>query len=145
MKNKTPKLITGGNYSDDRGKLDFFNDFDMTPVKRIYFTTHLNTKTIRAWQGHKIESRWFVCSEGSFTVKVISIDDWDNPSEDLEIYSYVLSSDNPAVLYIPNGFVNGFKANQDNSKLMVMSDFGYNEIENDEVRFDNKKWNAWND
>ena len=142
MDNKVPKLIKGGNYSDERGQLDFINDFDMAPIKRLYFTTHFDTDVIRAWQGHKIESRWFICVEGSFTVKLIAIDDWDAPSDNLEVYSFVLSEEEPSVLYIPNGFVNGFKANKDNSKLMVMSDYGFNEIENDQIRFDNNKWHS---
>ena len=29
------------------------------------------------------------------------------------------------------------------SKLMIMSNYGFNEIENDELRFDKNKWVKW--
>lgn len=140
---KQPKFITGGNYIDERGQLDFINDFDMSLIKRVYFTTHFDTDTIRAWQGHKIESRWFICVKGSFRVKLVAIDDWDNPSENLKTHQYILSANEPAALYIPYGYVNGFKALEENAKLMIMSDYGFNEIENDQVRFDQNKWATW--
>jgi dTDP-4-dehydrorhamnose 3,5-epimerase len=143
MSELRPEIIVGGNYKDERGQLDFFNDFDMSPVKRVYFTTNLETNTIRAWQGHIVESRWFVCVSGSFNVKLIEIDDWKNPSEDLKVYEYELSANKQEVLYIPNGFVNGFRALEANAKLMVMSDYRLNEVENDQRRFDQNKWTKW--
>ena len=73
--NKTrPYIIKGGDYTDERGQLEFFNEFDMSPIKRIYFTTHFDIKVIRAWQGHTIQSRWFCSVQGSFVVKLIKID-----------------------------------------------------------------------
>jgi dTDP-4-dehydrorhamnose 3,5-epimerase len=144
MSELRPEIIVGGNYKDERGQLEFFNDFDMSPVKRVYFTTNLDTNTIRAWQGHIVESRWFVCVSGSFNVKLIEIDDWKNPSEDLKVYEYELSVNKQEVLYIPNGFVNGFRALEANAKLMVMSDYRLNEVENDQRRFDQNKWTKWN-
>ncbi|WP_272152043.1 dTDP-4-dehydrorhamnose 3,5-epimerase family protein [Tenacibaculum aiptasiae] len=143
MKKLLPKIISGGKYIDERGQLEFLNDFDMSPIKRVYFTTHFDTDVIRAWQGHMIESRWFICVKGSFMVKLIEIDDWKNPSDDLKVFEYELSAKRQEVLYIPNGFVNGFKAIEDNAKLMVMSNYGFNEIENDQVRFNQNKWTKW--
>ena len=139
-----PKLLQGGKYEDHRGILEYFNDFDMSLIKRIYFTTHFSTKTIRAWQGHKIESRWFICVKGAFTVKLIHIDDWDNPSDELNVFEYQLSHQKQELLYIPSGYVNGFKAEKENSKLMILSDYKLNEIENDQVRFNQDKWTLWN-
>jgi len=141
---KLPNVIEGGNYKDARGQLEFFNSFDMSPIKRIYFTTHFNTNVVRAWQGHIIESRWFLCVKGSFTVKLVAIDDWENPSDDLKVHQYKLSSKKQEILHIPSGFANGFKALEDDSKLMIMSNYGFNEIENDQVRFDQNKWTKWN-
>jgi dTDP-4-dehydrorhamnose 3,5-epimerase len=138
-----PNIISGGNYSDERGQLEFFNDFDMSPIKRVYYTTHFDTVTVRAWQGHKIESRWFICIKGSFAVKLVEIDDWVNPSDSLKVYEYELSADKQEVLYIPNGFANGFRALEVNAKLMIMSNYGFNEIDNDQIRFDQNKWTKW--
>lgn len=140
-----PEIIGGGNYSDVRGKLVFFNEFDMSPIKRMYFTTHFDTTVLRAWQGHKIESRWFRCVRGSFSVKLVKIDNWENPSNDVEVLNFELREDKEQILFIPNGYANGFKALQNNSQLMIMSNYGYNEIENDQVRFEQNKWTKWKD
>ncbi|RZN84508.1 MAG: sugar epimerase [Winogradskyella sp.] len=143
MISNQPQIIPGGIYKDNRGQLDFYNSFDMTPIKRVYFTKHYNTDTIRAWQGHIIESRWFICVSGSFIVKLVGIDDWENPSESLIAKEFVLDENKQEILYIPNRFANGFKALKKNSKLMILSDYGYNEIENDQVRFDQNNWTTW--
>lgn len=140
---KKPMLIVGANHTDERGQLEFFNDFDMLPIKRIYFTMHFNTDVIRAWQGHIIERRWFICVNGSFNVKLVEIDDFENPSDYLKIYEYELSANKQQVLYIPPGFANGFCALEPYSKLMIMSDYAFNEIENDQIRFDQNKWAKW--
>ena len=142
--NKTrPYIIKGGNYTDERGQLEFYNDFDMSQIKRVYFTTHFDTEVIRAWQGHTIESRWFCSVKGSFLVKLIEIDNWENPSDDLKVFEYELTAEKQEILYIPNGYVNGFKALKADSKLMIMSNYGFNEIENDQIRFDQNKWTGW--
>ena len=138
-----PNFIKGGKHVDERGDLEFFNDFDMSPIKRVYFTTHFDTDVVRAWQGHTIESRWFYCVKGSFTVKLVEIDNWESPSDNLKVYEYKLTADNQQILYIPNGFANGFKALEKDAKLMILSNYGFNEIENDQIRFDQNKWTQW--
>lgn len=143
MSKLIPNIISGGNYKDNRGQLEFFNEFDMSPIKRVYFTTHFDTNVVRAWQGHTIESRWFRCLNGSFTVKLVEIDNWKNPSDDLKVFEYELTADKQEILCIPNGYVNGFKALKADSKLMIMSNYGFNEIENDQIRFDQNKWVKW--
>ena len=51
MNKLSPYIIKGEKYTDDRGSLEFFNNFDMSQIKRVYFTTHFDTNVIRAWQG----------------------------------------------------------------------------------------------
>ena len=145
MNRVKPYIIKGENYTDERGELDFYNDFDMSQIKRVYFTIHRDKEVIRAWQGHKIESRWFCSIKGSFLVKVIEIDNWRDPSNVLKVIEYKLTSEKQEILYIPSGYVNGFKALQTDSKLMIMSNYGFNEVENDEFRFDKNKWVKWYD
>jgi dTDP-4-dehydrorhamnose 3,5-epimerase len=98
---------------------------------------------VRAWQGHTIESRWFICVSGSFNIKLIEIDNWEAPSNLLPVENYVLNSEKKQVLYIPNGYVNGFRALKTDSKLMIMSNYNFNEIKDDQIRFDQNKWNEW--
>lgn len=144
MENKLPKLVKGDFFEDNRGKIDFINTFDMSPIKRMYFTSHYNVDTVRAWQGHKVEKRWFFCVKGSFTVKIIVIDNWENPSKLLKAHTFILKENKPEVLLIPNGCVNGFKALEENSKLMILSDYRFNEIEDDQVRFNPDTWSSAN-
>ncbi len=137
-------IIEGGKFKDDRGEIRFVNDFDMTEVKRFYTIFHPDTSIVRAWQGHKIETRWFYCTEGIFDIRAVKIDNWGNPSDILNVKKYILNSEMPMILKIPAGYVNGIKAILKNSKLISFSNFKLNENENDEFRFDKDKWTDWN-
>lgn len=136
-------LITGGIHQDDRGKITFVNDFDLQEVRRFYHIHHKDTEVIRAWQGHRIEAKWFHCTKGAFEVKVILVDDWENPSKDLTIQSIELSAEKSTVLYIPGGHVNGFRALKKESSLLVFSDKSLEKSKEDDYRFDKNYWHNW--
>jgi len=87
-----------------------------------------------------IEKRWFFCVKGSFRVELIKIDNWENPSDNLDIETFDLIDNEPKVLYVPSGYLNGFKALEENSKMMIMSDYQLGELDDDEFRFENNKW-----
>lgn len=70
---KTIQLIQGGVFEDNRGKFIFANDFDLTPIQRLYHIHHPDTEVVRAWQGHKVESKWFHCIKSSFDIKLAPI------------------------------------------------------------------------
>ncbi|KQT24068.1 sugar epimerase [Chryseobacterium sp. Leaf405] len=129
-----PKIIHGEKYSDERGRLFFNNNFDVSPVKRIYFIENNSTEYIRGWTGHKIEQRWFTASKGVFIIKLIEIDNWENPSKNSEILEFELSSEKLDILYMPSGYVSAIRAKEENSKLLVMVNYSLGEI-NDEYRF----------
>ncbi len=135
-----PCLIEGGVFEDERGKLEFVNNFNLAEIKRFYISTNNSTEIFRGWQGHKIEKRWFYCVKGAFEIKLIKIDDWENPSSNLKIEEFILDEKKSHVLFIPNGYVNGFSATVENSKLLIFSDYLLNEIMNDEVRYHPEKW-----
>lgn len=138
-----PYLIDGGKHIDERGCINFVNDFDMSQVKRLYYTEHFSIDVIRAWQLHIAEKRWFLCVEGSFTVKLVRMDTVENPSESLTVHEFELTAENPQVLYIPAMYANGFKAKEENSKLMIFADAAIDENPNDQIRFDKNKWTQW--
>ena len=60
------------------------------------------------------------------------------------MYEFLLKSDNPQVLAIPEGFANGFQAKKENSKLMIFSDYAFGVNPDDQVRIDKNKWTTWN-
>ncbi|MDB4505884.1 dTDP-4-dehydrorhamnose 3,5-epimerase family protein [Saprospiraceae bacterium] len=137
------ELIEGGIHSDERGTIAFVNDFDLSKCVRFYRITHPETSIIRAWQGHQKESKWFHCYSGSFLIKLIKIDNWENPSLDLEVKTFELKGAQSQVLYIPSGYASGFKALENNSSLMVFSDMTVEESVADDFRFEKNYWFQW--
>lgn len=115
-------LIDGGQHTDHRGTIYFVNDFDMSEVKRMYMISHSDTAVRRGWRGHRLEQRWFCVIQGSFELKLVKIDDWDKPDQNLAIETVILSADNPQVIHIPVGYATGFRALVPDSKVMVYAD-----------------------
>lgn len=141
--NQYPNIIQGGSYEDERGRLIFVNDFDLSEVKRYYIIEHPYLSVVRAWQGHKREQKWFQVISGSFLVSVVKPDNWENPSEDIESETFELKATENKVLHIPGGFANGLKALETNSRMIVFSDFSVNESKSDNFRYDSQLWFDW--
>lgn len=130
-----PTITEGNSHKDNRGILFFNNDFDASLIKRMYLTENHSTDFVRGWQGHKIEQRWFTAVKGSFRIQLIAIDDWDNPSKELERYTFIVADKKLDVLHIPMGYVTSIQALEENSRLLVMADYFLGEIQ-DEYRFE---------
>lgn len=131
---KKSTIFTGKTHQDERGKLTFNNDFDTTEIKRIYFIENIDNQYIRAWQGHKVEERWFSVVKGSFEIKLIEINDWNSPDKDSEVITYDLNDENFKILHIPAGYISSIQSKEEVSKLMVMANYALGEID-DEYRF----------
>lgn len=139
-----PYLIDGGIHTDERGSIIHVNDFDLTPVKRFYQVQNKSIKVIRAWQGHKIEKKYFFVSQGSFLIAAVKIDNWDKPARDLKPFTYQLNAAEPKILYLPPGYANGVQAMENDSILLVYSNLTYSESVADTYRFNSKLWDIWN-
>lgn len=129
-----PNLISGNFHKDERGQLFYNNDFDTTSTKRIYVIENHSIDFVRAWQGHKVEQRWFSAIQGSFKIQLIAVDNWDTPSENLPRIEYHLHSEKLDILHIPAGYISSIQALEKKSKLVVMSDYHLGEL-NDEFRY----------
>tara|TARA_R110002124_G_scaffold170608_4_gene338200 strand:- start:8024 stop:8449 length:426 start_codon:yes stop_codon:yes gene_type:complete len=140
---KDPKIISGGIHSDERGSISFVNGFDFSEVKRFYNICHSTTEIIRAWQGHKEESKWFYVSSGSFKIVLVKIDDWALGIKANLPLEFHLDFSEPQILFIPGGYVNGFQATSPDSQLMVFSNFTMEESKNDDFRFEKDLWYKW--
>ncbi|HEY4324219.1 MAG TPA: dTDP-4-dehydrorhamnose 3,5-epimerase family protein [Mucilaginibacter sp.] len=138
-----PKVIEGAIHNDYRGSVFFVNDFNFNEVKRFYMIQPATINSIRAWQGHKKEQKWFYVVDGSFKVVVVKIDDWENPDANTDIYEFELDASKAQVLYIPAGYANGFKILQPDSKVIIFSDFTLEQSKEDDYRFDQNKWFNW--
>jgi dTDP-4-dehydrorhamnose 3,5-epimerase-like enzyme len=130
----SPSVIKGGFYQDERGELKFNNSFNASEVKRIYFIQNRDTTFERGWQGHKIEQRWFTVVTGKFLINTLLVENWEIPCSNLNSLAFEINADSFDVLHIPNGYITCIRALEDNSKLMVMSDYLMGET-NDEVRY----------
>lgn len=128
------KVINGDVFTDDRGILKSVNDFNMSSVVRMY-SIEPNLGIIRAWQGHKFETKWFYVVKGSFLVKTMSMDS-------NHVNEYKLSSTEPKILKIPGGNYNGFEALEVGSILMVYSDFDLQQSKDDDFRLSIDKY-SW--
>lgn len=146
MKNsQQPELINGGRFSDDRGTLQFVNDFDLSCTKRFYTITQAKSAGARAWQGHKLETKFFFCLTGSFHVFLVKPDDWETPSAHLPAEHFLLSETESRVLVIPPGFANGIISATNQSSLLVFSDKTVEESAEDIFRFPKNLWINWDD
>ncbi|TRX40138.1 cupin domain-containing protein [Flavobacterium restrictum] len=129
-----PIIIKGDSHIDSRGVLFYNNDFDASAIKRIYVVENQKIDFIRAWQGHKIEQRWFSPIIGSFNIQLIKIDDWQKPFKNLKPTTYFVTAEKLDVLHVPSGYVSSIQSLKEGSKLLVMSDYFLGEI-NDEYRY----------
>jgi len=138
------KLIKGDLFIDDRGSVAFINDFNFAGVKRFYSVTNHRPQFVRAWHGHKKEGKYVSVVQGAALFGAVKIDSWESPSKDLDVSKFVLSEKNPAILYIPPGYANGFMSLVENTRLIFYSTSTLAESNGDDYRYDARLWDIWN-
>lgn len=148
MANHSPKFIfemmtQGGRHEDRRGVMTFNNNFDASQIKRMYTIENLDVNFVRGWQGHQIEQRWFASIKGSFEIQTLRIDDFELPSPSIETDKYILTNKQFDILHVAAGYLTAIRALENQSKLLVMADFSFNEIQ-DELRFPSDYFNQLN-
>jgi dTDP-4-dehydrorhamnose 3,5-epimerase-like enzyme len=135
-----PEIICGKIHEDERGKVIYFNEFDMSFIKRTYNIINNNTCLIRAWQAHQFEQKWFYCIKGEFVLNFIKITDCKHPSFNEVIETITLKKNVPQILYLPGGYATGIRANKTDSILTVYSSFSVEESKKDDYRYAFDKW-----
>lgn len=133
-------IIEGNVFTDQRGSVSFVNDFKFLGIERFYIIENSEMHPIRAWQGHKLDSKNFYCIAGSFKISFVKVDNWENPSPDLNVESVVLSAGVSAVLNIPFGYANAIKSLEKGSRLLSFSTLPLDQVSSDDVRFDVNTW-----
>lgn len=136
-------LLKGGVAADDRGTLRFVNDFTFEGVKRFYVIENFSPGFVRAWHGHKKEGKYFFATQGSFLVAGVKVDNWDNPSKNLNVERFVLSDHTPSVLYLPPGYSNGLMALTPGARLTVFSTSSLADSQGDDFRLPARYWDCW--
>ncbi len=133
----TPQIIEGGLATDDRGTLRFVNSFDFYNIKRFYQVENHAEGFIRAWHGHLKEAKYVYVARGAAVVKAFPFDLDANkkayPKESIP-ESFVLSDEKPSILYIPEGYMNGFKTLVSDTIIQFFSTTKLEESEGDDYR-----------
>ena len=138
-------VIDGEIFRDQRGQISSLNAFRFPGVERFYFIHHPDTSVIRGWHGHKHEKKWFYCVKGAFTIGLVEIDDWENPSPELKAQKYHLTEQESRIICVPEGYANCIKASIPGSILLVFSGKTLPEAYSDSWRYDSKLWITWSE
>lgn len=136
-------VIDGEIFRDYRGQISSLNSFHFEGVRRCYFIHHPDASIIRGWHAHRHERKWFYCLKGRFSAALVKIDDWDNPSPDLEAEIYHLDEKKSRLVCVPAGYANCLKAWDKDSIMLVLSDKILEEAVNDSWRYDKSMWVDW--
>jgi len=143
MEEAEPLLFQGALSIDDRGELGFVNDFNFQGVKRFYTVKNHRQGFVRAWHAHKQEAKYVTVVCGAALIGAVRIDSWDKPSKNLDVRRFILSAENPSVLYIPAGYANGFMSLTPDTKLVFFSTATIAESRGDDIRYDARYWDIW--
>jgi dTDP-4-dehydrorhamnose 3,5-epimerase-like enzyme len=135
-----PKIIQGGNFSDNRGTISYVNDFSFKDIERFYIISNSEENPIRAWQGHKLDAKNFYCLTGAFKIHFVKIDNWENPSKDLAIETVGISASESKIVHIPAGYANAIQSLEKDSKLISFSTLPLANVSDDDVRYDVDYW-----
>lgn len=142
---KSPILIKGGFATDDRGYVNFNNSFILKQIKRFYIVQNHKTGFIRAWHGHRKEKKFVLCVSGAAMIAAVKISDFKSPKKDQKINKFFLSERDGSMVYIPNGYANGFKTLNNKTKLIFFSSATVRESLKDDFRYNYDYWNPWKD
>lgn len=143
LKVDEPTLYEGFNYVDDRGILSGCNAIDMSQLKRFYVIENHESRFVRAWHGHRFETKVFYCLSGAFLIGTVKIEDFKKPDSKSKAKLFTLSSIRPQILVVPGGYANGLMNLTEDSKLMVISDRSLEESAKDDYRYKFDYWNVW--
>lgn len=131
-----PEIIEGGNFLDDRGKLLFINKFDFQDIKRFYQVENHNPSIIRAFHGHKHERKYVFVPRGEVLIICVPLSKFEEADiSTANISRYVLSSEKPQILKIPQNYANGFRVLSKETIIQFFSDKTVEESAEDDFRF----------
>lgn len=132
--------IQGTQFEDSRGRMVFANDLNLEPVVRFYRIQPGDTETIRGWQGHQRETKWFHCLSGSFIINTVAVENFEAVDASVRPEVYTLTANKPEILKVSGGMCTAFKAMEADSEVLVFSDSSLEESVSDDFRFPLEQW-----
>jgi dTDP-4-dehydrorhamnose 3,5-epimerase len=121
-------MIAGTIFADDRGVMLFNNNISLEGTERSYFMSG-DKGMIRAWHGHKLETKIIQCTNGRVRICAVNMD----LGRDDNVKTFYLVPNGNAVI-IPSGYYNGIQFLSDNSSIIVYSNTTLEESKNDDYR-----------
>lgn len=143
VKVQQPQRILGGRFVDDRGFLKALTFPEGFTPKRLYSVNNWRCNFIRAWHGHKLESKIIYMSRGSGIVAAVLMSDTLNPSKTEMVHRFIIDSESHTAIHIPAGYANGLMSLTDDAEFTVVSSATLDESKGDDFRFPFDYWKAW--
>lgn len=140
MRQKSVKIISGDSSFDDRGVVKFINDFNFKNVKRFYQVTNHNTKIIRAFHAHKKEQKYVYVAKGTILLCLAPIVNFSSPSKKTKVRRIILSDKKPQIVYVPEGYANGFRSLEKDSVVIFYSTSTLIQSQKDDYRYPHDYW-----
>ena len=138
-----PHKISGGRFVDDRGFLKALVFPEGFTPKRLYSVNNWRANFIRAWHGHKFESKLIYMSRGAGIVAAVLMSDTSKPNKSAEIFRFPIDSESHTAIFIPAGYANGLMSLTSDAEFTVLSSASLDESKNDDFRFPYDYWGAW--
>jgi len=136
-----PKLFKGGISTDKRGSVSYNNNLILKQkIKRFYLVQNIKKNFVRAWHGHKLEAKYILCISGKAKISAVKIKNFKVPSKKSKVFSWILDSKIPNVIYVPPGYANGSKSISKDMKLLIFSTSTLKQHLKDDFRFSEKFW-----
>ncbi len=131
---------------DDRGQVTFANEFRFHGIQRFYLVENFSTDVVRAFHGHLREEKYVLAVSGSALVAAVELDNTTAPNAHNPVHRFVLSARQPALLHIPAGYANGFRALERDTRLLFLSTSTLEAARQDDHRFPHDYWgkDIWN-
>ncbi len=134
-----PELIDGEIFTDERGSVSALNSFVLGEQKRLYVIDQ-NPNITRNWNGHKDEKKWFFCLSGKAKIGLVKVDNWQNPSKNLQVFCYLLSGKKSQILCVPKGYANCIKTEGEHATILVLSEKTITEALSEQIKYPPQTW-----
>lgn len=92
------------------------------------------------WNGHPEEEKLFVCISGSVRILMVRLDDWENPSFDLEVLEQVISAAHHRFLKVPAGYATAIQKISKDGKALELSSISQTDFDTSGKIFPKEWW-----
>jgi len=114
---------------NDKLSFDGLEYLELPVIKRVYKVENFNKDTIRGMHFHKREWKFFTVIKGSVKFVISQTEEVTDKTK-----TFVLSCKKPEILIVPPNNYNGWKALEDGTVVLGLSNFSLEESLKDDFR-----------